>query len=136
MRGRNCFEPCFEFEGNNLGVVSNTIKAYRCKVSAIEIPEDTTSILADAFKDKDLTSVVFPESLISIGNYAFSGNDFTTVVIPSGVTSIGDHAFSDNSSLESVCIETQASNIALGTTPFGSSTDLAISYESDGDCSN
>ena len=66
----------------------------------------------------------------------FQEMSFTKVIIPSEVTSIGDHAFSDNSSLESVCIETQEASIALGTTPFGSLADSAISYESDGDCSN
>ena len=134
--GRNCFEPCFEFEGNSSGVVSNTIKAYRCEVSDVKIPENTTSILADAFKDKNITSITFPESLVSIGNNAFSGNDLGDIIIPSGITSIGDNAFSNNSSLTSVCIETQEASIALGTTPFGTLASSSISYESDGDCSN
>ena len=134
--GRNCFEPCFEFEGNSSGVVSNTIKAYRCEVRDVEIPENTTSILADAFKDKNITSITFPESLVSIGNNAFSGNDLEDIIIPSGITSIGDNAFSNNSSLTTVCIETQASSIALGTTPFGTFASSSIDYQSDGDCSN
>ena len=134
--GRNCFEPCFEFEGNNSGVISNTIKAYRCKMTEVQIPENTTSILADAFKNHEITSVTFPDSLISIGNNAFSGTDIVNVIIPSGITSIGDNAFSNNSSLTSVCIEAQEAQVALGTTPFGSLASSAITYESDGDCSN
>ena len=134
--GRNCFEPCFEFEGNSSGVVSNTINGYRCEVSDVEIPKNTTSILADAFKDKNITSITFPESLVSIGNTAFSGNQLVNIIIPSSVTSIGDNAFSNNSILASVCVESQESSVALGTTPFGSLASSAIDYQTDGDCSN
>ena len=127
--GRNCFEPCFEFE-------DNTISAYRCKASEVKIPEGTTSILSDVFKDKGLTSITFPESLISIGNEAFLGNNLIKIIIPSGVEIIGDEAFSNNSSLTSVCIEAQESSIVSGTNPFGSLASSSISYESDGDCSD
>ena len=127
--GRNCFEPCFEYEGN-------TIRSYRCKSLTVRIPEDTTIIFAEAFKDQDLTSVEFPESITSIGNEAFSGNELVDIIIPASVTSIGDNAFSDNSTLTSVCIEAQEANVALGNTPFGDLTSSSITYETDGDCSN
>ena len=129
--GRNCFEPCFEFEGN-------TISAYGCKMRDVTIPEGTTSILAEAFKDKGLTSVTLSNNLQSIGDEAFSGNALAEIIIPSSSSTItiGDNAFSNNPSLTSVCIESQESGVALGTTPFGGLASSSISFESDEDCSN
>ena len=135
--GQNCFEPCFEFEGNDsTGEPSQTIKSYRCKVGKIKIPNKTTTILSDAFKDQGLTSITLPDNLKSIGEEAFSGNNLKNIIIPSSIISIGDNAFSNNSSLNSVCIETQEASVALGTTPFGDLTSSSITFESDGGCSN
>lgn len=139
MKEETCFEPCFEFEGNNLaGVPSNTIKSYRCKITEITIPNETTTILADAFKDQGLTSVTLPNNLTSIGDEAFLGNSLKKIIIPSSssIINIGNNAFSNNPSLISVCIESEESNVALGTTPFGGLASSSISFESEGNCSN
>ena len=64
-----------------------------------------TSIGYNAFKDKNIRSIVIPDSVTSIGSSAFRGcSSLTSVVIPDGVTFISDFAFSYCSSLTSVVI--------------------------------
>ena len=105
-------------------------------LTSVIIPDGVTSIGDYAFSTNKLTSVTIPDSVTSIGDYAFFYNELGSVIIGSGVTSIEDDAFANNSSLTSVCIEAQEASIDFGTTPFGSLADSAISYESDGDCTN
>ncbi|GIP30817.1 leucine-rich repeat protein [Paenibacillus sp. J2TS4] len=50
----------------------------------------------NAFKEKQLQSVVIPNSVTSIGNFAFLGNQLLSIDIPDSVNSIGGHAFQAN----------------------------------------
>ena len=59
-----------------------------------DIEYTVTSIAADAFRVKNIASIVLPESIKTIGSYAFYGCDYLeSIVIPEGVTSIGYSAF-------------------------------------------
>ena len=55
-----------------------------------------TEIGESAFKDYQLTSVIFSGNLRTIGNYAFQNNQLTSINLPDSVTSIGSSAFADN----------------------------------------
>lgn len=66
-----------------------------------EIP--VLSIGEEAFKDKNIESVVLPDSLKFIGDRAFINNKLSNLIIPNGVLSIGTASFADNQ-IESVSI--------------------------------
>lgn len=55
-----------------------------------------TTIGANAFETKGLTSVVIPNSVTTIGDFAFSDNVLTTVTVPASITVIPDGVFSFN----------------------------------------
>jgi hypothetical protein len=71
---------------------------HRLVIPAIVWAEPVTAIGDNAFKEKQLNSVVIPEGVVSIGAGAFSrniqGGDFTltSMVIPASVTYIGRDA--------------------------------------------
>ncbi|HWJ03016.1 MAG TPA: leucine-rich repeat protein, partial [Verrucomicrobiae bacterium] len=69
-----------------------------------------TSIGNDAFRGKQLTSVIIPNGVTRIGDYAFYQNQLVSVTIPAGVTSIGDEAFNSNA-LTSVAIPDSVTSI-------------------------
>ena len=72
------------------------------------VPAGTTSIPADAFKDRtDITSLVLPDGLTSIGDGAFQGcNSLESVYLPEGLTSIGNDAFMGCTGLTSIRVGT------------------------------
>jgi acetyltransferase-like isoleucine patch superfamily enzyme len=55
-----------------------------------------SSIGNEAFKDKQLTSIIIPDSVLNIGDNAFQDNQLTSIVIPDSVTTIGNEAFKNN----------------------------------------
>lgn len=55
-----------------------------------------TKISDDAFKNKQLTSVIIPEGITSIGENAFSNNQLSSILIPSSLIYIGKEAFINN----------------------------------------
>ena len=97
----------FSFSGDDANVAAGAqITAYSGPVGAVIIPDtvgiggttyNVTSIGANAFENKGLTSVTIPATVTSIGDQAFLQNDLSAVDLPAGLTSIGDGAFSINS---------------------------------------
>jgi hypothetical protein len=73
-------------------------------IVSLILPDNLTSIEADAFKDWDrLTSVTIPPAVFRIGENAFRGcSGLVDISIPSSVTSIGANAFSSCARLTSV----------------------------------
>jgi Flp pilus assembly protein protease CpaA len=94
-------------------------------LTSITIPSSVTSIRSSAFyKCSGLTSVTISNSVTSIGSSAFSGcSKLTSVTIPNSVTSIGSFAFSGCSKLTSITIPNGVKSIEEYT--FAGCSDLA-----------
>lgn len=58
--------------------------------------DDVLYIGVDAFRGKNLKSVIFPDNLLSIGDNAFRDNNIKTIVLPNSLVSIGVEAFMNN----------------------------------------
>ena len=87
------------------------------------IPEGTTTIGENAYKDTTYKCVVIPDSVTSIGNSAFYNcSGLTSIMIPNSVTSIGGLAFYNCSDLTSITIPNNVTSISDGT--FNSCTSL------------
>lgn len=55
-----------------------------------------TEIAKDAFKHRNIYSVILPPNLIRIGARAFQSNSLSEVIFPTDVKFIGDYAFDKN----------------------------------------
>ncbi len=86
------------------------IKSYNGSDEKITIPatyngKPVTSIGANAFENKSVTSITIPKSITSIGANAFNGcKNLTEVTIPSSVKTLGEAAFA-SCGLKTVTIE-------------------------------
>ncbi|MBQ6119638.1 MAG: leucine-rich repeat domain-containing protein, partial [Clostridia bacterium] len=80
-------------------------------LTAIDIPEDVTSIGEFAFDQTGLIDVTIPGSVTEIGRYAFSGcYDLVEVTISEGVTTIPERSFV-NSNIEILTIPVSVTHI-------------------------
>ncbi|MFU1797895.1 leucine-rich repeat protein [Paenibacillus azoreducens] len=85
-------------------------EAFRGKnLTSVVIPNGVIEIGESAFFGNKLVSVTIPDTVVSIGNQAFMANQLTSITIPNSVTTIGDKAFQGNE-LENVIIN-HATNI-------------------------
>jgi hypothetical protein len=99
-------EDGFVWRADNRGGVS--ITGYRRTGGAITLPNvingmPVTSIEDNAFRNKNLSSVIIPDSVTAIGNYAFEWNNLTSVKLSNNLISIGVEAFCRNS-IENITI--------------------------------
>lgn len=97
-------------------------------ITSIEIPDGTTKIGINAFRDcKSLTSVIIPSGVTSIGDYAFRNcTSLTSVTIPDSVTSIGSDAFYECTSLTDIYCG--FSENAVPGAPWGAPDTTTIHY--------
>ena len=109
-------------------IIEKETKKLIAGCSTTVIPEDVTSIGANAFRDnKGLASLVIPGNVTSIGTHAFRHcQSLTSIVFPGSVTSIGDYAFWDCSGLTSVTISNSVTTIGDGA--FGNCNSLKDVY--------
>lgn len=76
------------------------------------IPEGTTTIANNAYRNANYKCVVIPDGVTSIGNEAFSNcTGLTSITIPDSVTSIGNFAFWNCTSLTSITIPNSVTSI-------------------------
>lgn len=72
-------------------------KLYRCP-NIVKIPDRINNVMIDtiyqnAFREKDITSIILSNNIVNIGKYAFLGNDINTLSIPKSVKNIESSAF-------------------------------------------
>ena len=85
---------------------------YEIKDGVGVIPEGTTTIESNMFKEKEkLTSVIIPDSVNVIGQYAFSGTGLKSINIPNSVKEIQFGAFKDCKDLTSITIPDSVTKI-------------------------
>ncbi|WP_187240427.1 leucine-rich repeat protein [Secundilactobacillus malefermentans] len=75
---------------------------------------EVLGIADEAFKRKNLISVVIPEGVTYIGESAFEDNELITVSIPKSIREIGDNAFKDNQLIEVEILETSGETYQFG----------------------
>ena len=76
------------------------------------IPEGTTTIADEAYKNTNYKCVVIPDSVTTIGHYAFQNcSSLTNITIPDSVTSIGEYAFHNCDNLTSITIPNSVTSI-------------------------
>jgi hypothetical protein len=78
-----------------------TITNYTGNVKDVVVPSiiynlPVVSIGREAFRGKELTSVVIPNSVTTIGNSAFANNRLTSVVVPNSINRIESGTFANN----------------------------------------
>lgn len=108
-------------------VTSIEMNAFKNKqLTSVVIPTGVTSIGQYAFQNNQLTSVTIPDSVTTIGNGAFCVNELTNVTIPNSVTTIGGSAFADNY-LTNIIIPDSVTSIGDGAFQNNELTNVIIS---------
>ncbi|HHY72161.1 MAG TPA: leucine-rich repeat protein, partial [Bacillus bacterium] len=96
---------------NGVSVVKIGDNAFKEKqIKSVVIPDSVTSIGEYAFSQNQLKNIVIPNSITNIGIYAFFQNKLTEVNIPNGITTVEDGVFSENQ-LESIVIPESVTSI-------------------------
>ena len=87
---------CFTRDGSTI-TNYNTWCGLSVKIPSTIDGVSITSIWANAFNSKWITSVAIPSSVTSIWASAFENNDLTEITIPDSVTTIWNNVFCNNS---------------------------------------
>ena len=74
------------------------------KGTAYQIPENVTTIHANAFYSTDVVSVSIPATLTTIGDCAFTKSCLKSITIPANVSTIGQGAFESCEALTTITI--------------------------------
>lgn len=109
----------------------NFIKAVKCGLTVVIIPEGIEVIPDDYFEDLDhryaLKKVVLPSTIKSIGNYAFNGCvSLEEVNLPAGMTTIGTGVFQGCTGLTKITLPTGL--LAIGNDAFSGSGITEIQF--------
>ena len=91
-------ESCFTF---NAGTITNYNKGWAGCNENVTIPatingQAVKKIWSNAFKEKEIKSVIFPNTITHIGQAAFRGNKLAEIQLPSGLTTLEGEAFQGN----------------------------------------
>ena len=112
-------DSCFIFDGGDPGkiVIYGEIDAYGkpCPRGNLVVPEFTTSIGDEVFRDRGIVSLSLPATVTSIGDNAFRDNALATLVLHEGVTDVGYGAFADNAL---VSLDLPKSLVSVGVLAF------------------
>lgn len=86
------------------------------KLATVSIPDYTTSIGNDAFRQNSFASFVMPSAVTTIGSAAFRGNTkLAAITITASITSVGSGAFYGCTALAEVTFVEGGSLLTLGT---------------------
>jgi len=97
-------------------VTSIEAEAFKSKgLTSVTLNEGLEKIEIRAFEDNALTEIEIPASVTVVDHYAFYANDLTTVTLHEGLERIGINAFSSNELTE---IEIPASVASIGSRSF------------------
>ena len=121
-----CYNPTgptegilYAVNGDHAEVLGYTGTATKILIADTYQDRPVTTIGANAFKEKSITSVIIPASVTSIGDDAFySCDSLNAVTIPAGVTSIGEWAFSHCDSLTAVTFAANSQLQSIGSYVF------------------
>jgi len=100
---------------NGVTITGIGAEAFRGRqLTSVIIPNTITDIGRGAFWHNQLTNITIPDSVIRIGANAFAANQLTSVIIPNSVISIGMHGFASNN-LSQVFLSSSLTMIEMGT---------------------
>ena len=118
---------CFE-------ISNNVLSDYYCLGRDITVPDGTTSIEANVFENKGLTSVTLPNSLIQIGDRAFYNNMFTSINVPSTSVLVGVDSFDDDVLVtpSSFVVQLGGATTAIGGDNSGSDSCESVALDASG----
>ena len=105
-----------EYDATKFVMEGVVLVAYIGGEEAVEIPDGTMIIGANAFKDcKEMKSVKLVDTLTQIDRCAFEGcTALETVAIPKLVKVVGEYAFRGCTSLQTAEMKTNATNVGRG----------------------
>ncbi|MBQ3894374.1 MAG: leucine-rich repeat domain-containing protein, partial [Clostridia bacterium] len=105
-----------EYDATKFVMEGVVLVAYIGGEEAVEIPDGTMIIGANAFKDcKKMKSVKLVDTLTQIDRCAFEGcTSLETVAIPKLVKVVGEYAFRGCTALQTAEMKTNATNVGRG----------------------